>query len=56
MFLNRNIFVHCTNRTPEGSPCFEVQTITYLTDNTPLEYNYGIFRGDFPNITIERFY
>jgi len=41
---------------PEGSPCFEVQTITYLTDNTPLEYNYGIFRGDFPNFTIERFY
>lgn len=40
----------------EGAPCMQVRTFTYLTDNTPLEYNFGIFRGDFQNFRIERFY
>lgn len=38
----------------EGSPCLQVRTFTYLTDNTPLEYSFGVFRGDFPSYTIER--
>lgn len=38
----------------EGSPCLQVKTFTYLADNTPLEYSFGVFRGDFPSYTIER--
>ncbi|WP_168735417.1 GntR family transcriptional regulator [Cohnella fermenti] len=38
----------------EGSPCLQVKTFTYLEDNTPLEYSFGVFRGDFPSYTIER--
>lgn len=38
----------------EGSPCLQVRTFTYLADNTPLEYSFGVFRGDFPSYTIER--
>ncbi|WP_372630471.1 GntR family transcriptional regulator [Cohnella sp.] len=40
----------------EGSPCLQIKTFTYLSDNTPLEYSFGVFRGDFPNYTIERFF
>jgi GntR family transcriptional regulator len=40
----------------EGAPCMQVRTYTYLQDNTPLEYNYGVFRGDLQNFTIERTY
>lgn len=40
----------------EGAPCMQVRTFTYLQDNTPLEYNYGVFRGDLQNFTIERTY
>ncbi|MBD2843995.1 GntR family transcriptional regulator [Paenibacillus sp. IB182496] len=38
----------------EGAPCLQVRTITYLADETPVEYSYGIFRGDYPSYTIER--
>lgn len=38
----------------EGAPCLQVKTFTYLADNTPLEYSFGVFRGDFPSYTIER--
>lgn len=38
----------------EGSPCLQVRTFTYLADDTPLEYSFGVFRGDFPSYTIER--
>ncbi|MFD0716364.1 GntR family transcriptional regulator [Paenibacillus sp. GCM10027626] len=38
----------------EGVPCLQVKTFTYLADNTPLEYSFGVFRGDFPSYTIER--
>jgi GntR family transcriptional regulator len=38
----------------EGSPCLQVKTFTYLADHTPLEYSFGVFRGDFPSYTIER--
>lgn len=41
-------------RIKEGSPCFEVKAVTYLTDGTPLEYSYGVLRGDLSNYTIER--
>lgn len=41
-------------RIKEGSPCFEVKTVTYLADQTPLEYSFGILRGDLSNYTIER--
>jgi GntR family transcriptional regulator len=40
----------------EGTPCFSIHTMTYLVDNTPMEYNYGISRGDFPEYKIERFF
>lgn len=40
----------------EGAPCMQVRTFTYLSDNTPLEYNFGIFRGDFQNFIIERYF
>ena len=40
----------------EGSPCLQVKTFTYLSDNKPLEYSFGVFRGDFSNYTIERFF
>jgi GntR family transcriptional regulator len=39
-----------------GTPCFSIHTMTYLVDNTPIEYNYGIARGDFPEYKIERFF
>ncbi|MCU6708664.1 GntR family transcriptional regulator [Paenibacillus sp. J5C_2022] len=38
----------------EGSPCLQVKSFTYLTDDTPLEYSFGVFRGDFSSYTIER--
>ncbi|ETT75960.1 MULTISPECIES: GntR family transcriptional regulator [Paenibacillus] len=38
----------------EGSPCLQVRTFTYLADGSPLEYSFGVFRGDFPSYTIER--
>lgn len=38
----------------EGSPCLQVKTFTYLADHTPLEYSFGVFRGDFSSYTIER--
>lgn len=38
----------------EGSPCLQVRTFTYLADSSPLEYSFGVFRGDFPSYTIER--
>ncbi|MEK3751469.1 GntR family transcriptional regulator [Paenibacillus sp. FSL E2-8871] len=38
----------------EGSPSLQVRTFTYLADNSPLEYSFGVFRGDFPIYTIER--
>ncbi|NEW06597.1 GntR family transcriptional regulator [Paenibacillus sp. SYP-B3998] len=40
----------------EGMPCLQVKTFTYLIDQTPLEYNFGIFRGDFPNYRVERIF
>jgi len=38
----------------EGSPCLQVKTFTYLADNKPMEYSFGVFRGDFSSYTIER--
>lgn len=40
----------------EGAPCLQVKTFTYSSDNTLIEYSFGIFRGDFSNYTIERFF
>lgn len=38
----------------EGAPCLQVRTISYLADQTPIEYSFGVFRGDYPSYTIER--
>ncbi|KIL39196.1 hypothetical protein SD70_21650 [Gordoniibacillus kamchatkensis] len=40
----------------EGAPCMQMRTFTYLQDNTLVEYNYAVFRGDLQNFTIERTY
>lgn len=40
----------------EGVPCFQVTTISYLENGQPLEYSFGIFRGDVTNYVVERFY
>ncbi|WP_036696999.1 GntR family transcriptional regulator [Paenibacillus taiwanensis] len=38
----------------EGAPCLQVVTLSYLDDEKPLEYTYGIFRGDVSYYVIER--
>ncbi|MCG7407227.1 GntR family transcriptional regulator [Paenibacillus sp. ACRRX] len=38
----------------EGTPCLQVVTLSYLDDEVPLEYTYGIFRGDVSYYVIER--
>lgn len=40
----------------EGSPCLQVKTFTYGVDGEPIEHSFGVFRGDIPSYTIERYY
>jgi GntR family transcriptional regulator len=41
---------------PIGAPAFSIETITYSSENTPIEYSSAIFRGDRSKFTVERFY
>lgn len=37
-----------------NSPSIHIQTVSYLDDNTPVEYSESVFRGDAANFIIER--
>jgi GntR family transcriptional regulator len=39
-----------------GDPCFALDTVTYLHDDTIIEYSKTIFRGDLARFVIERNY
>jgi GntR family transcriptional regulator len=39
-----------------GSPSIDIRTVSYLADNTPVEYSEGIFRSDVAHFIIERNY
>ncbi|MEC0231383.1 MULTISPECIES: GntR family transcriptional regulator [Paenibacillus] len=39
---------------PIGAPTFLLNTVTYSTDNIPVEYSHEIFRGDRAKFTFER--
>jgi GntR family transcriptional regulator len=39
-----------------GSPCFSLETYTYLEDGSAIEYSKTIYRGDLANFVIERNY
>jgi GntR family transcriptional regulator len=41
---------------PQGAPVFSIETITYNSDNTPVEYSNAVFRGDRSKFTVERNY
>jgi GntR family transcriptional regulator len=41
---------------PPGAPVFSIETITYNSENTPVEYSSAIFRGDRSKFTVERLY
>jgi GntR family transcriptional regulator len=40
----------------EGSPVFSLETITYNSEQVPIEFSEAIFRGDRSKFTIERLY
>lgn len=39
-----------------GSPSFHIRTVSYLQDNTPIEYSESVFRTDMSHFVIERRY
>ncbi|TXK85286.1 GntR family transcriptional regulator [Paenibacillus sp. N3.4] len=39
---------------PTGAPTFLLNTVTYSTNHTPVEYSHEIFRGDRAKFTFER--
>jgi GntR family transcriptional regulator len=39
-----------------GSPSIHIQTVSYLQNNTPIEYSESIFRADLSHFVIERRY
>lgn len=39
-----------------GDPCFELDTLAYLSDGTIIEYSKTIYRGDLAHFVIERNY
>ncbi|MBW7460928.1 UTRA domain-containing protein, partial [Paenibacillus sepulcri] len=39
-----------------GSPSIYIQTVSYLQDNTPIEYSESIFRTNVSHFIIERRY
>ncbi|SFI39839.1 GntR family transcriptional regulator [Paenibacillus sp. UNC496MF] len=43
-------------RIEPGAPCFHIRTVSYLQDNTPIEYSESFFRADMSHFVIERRY
>jgi GntR family transcriptional regulator len=39
-----------------GSPSFLIKTVSYIKDNTPIEYSESIFRGDTSKFIVERYH
>lgn len=37
-----------------GSPAFQIKTVSYIKDGTPVEYSIGVFRSDLANFIVER--